>query len=398
MHGLKGKVREIVTNLNAQRNQGNSPRNISLRQYLAENYPDANGVGLTPGHLLSELDIDPQRTTVQELMSDADNAYLLPEFIRQGIARGMGLSQPPAPRSQSLTIVGQQNGGARYITPEVILDPISTGAVQGSYYRDLVVREEPVNNLAVTMPKIDLSDAAMVDSGEAATIEEGTITYESKTVKIRKRARGIGITYEAIMFNTISLVEVWFADLGRMLGAQLNRDAVNTIVDGDQDDGSEAAAVVGVADTGDGVTWYDIIRVAIHMGLLGRNTSQVIGGEAAALGWLNLPEVKNLVLGSPLMQTMVKSAVNLPRDLYISSAVGASKVVFNDPTASLVQLTAQALMVEFEKIVSKQLEKSYASIMTGFAKLNRNASVILDGSVAYSGHEFPSWMDSYQGA
>ena len=85
----------------------------------------------------------------------------------------------------------------------------------------------------------------------------------------------------------------------------------------------------------------------------------------------------------------------MPESLYVSNNVADDQLILNDPSLSIVQLTAMPLMTETEKIVSKQIEAAYTSIYTGFAKIQRTGSVIIDGSIAYSGHEFPSWMAPY---
>lgn len=394
-YGLKGKVRQIVGELDTMRGRSGRPRDISLRQYLAQNYQTGAGEPLQPGHLFAELGIDPQSTPVHELMNDPDARFLLPEIIRTGIARGMGLSRRGAVSHGP--VLTEANGGQHFVTPEVFLDPVMRGAVQGVFYPDLIVREEPVPEPTVSVPRIELSDAALAKSEEGVTIEEGSVSYSTKDVKLQKRAKGIKVTYEAIQFNTLSFVELFFQDLGRMLGATLNSDCVDVIVNGDQADGSEAAAVVGVEDTGEGITWLDVLRVAIQFSQLGRTGTSAIAASEAALKFLNLPEVKNRVQGSALMPVAMRSPVVLPENLYISNKVAANQLVIQDSSAALVQLTAQALMLETERIASKQLAGTFASIYTGFAKLQRNASIILDGSIAYASHGFPTWMTAFQG-
>lgn len=396
-NGLKGKVREIVRELDRlRRGDKQTPsRNISLRQYLAERFQQ------TPGHLFAEIGVSQHSTTVDQLMSDDDNKWLLPEILREGVLRGMGL----ALREQAETIrravvsqavTGEHDGGKRWIAPEIFMDPIMRGAVQSVFYPDLVVREIMVGQPTVTMPRIDLSDAALADSEEAATIEEGTVTYDDKTVKLSKKARGIKITYEAIKFNNLDLVALYFEDLGRILGSNLNGMAVLNLVNGDQDDGSEAAAVVGVEDTGDGFTYLDIARIWVRLSLLGRRSVAIIGNETTALQYLDLPEVKNKnQFGSALLSTNLKTPLPTDQDLYVSTKVPANKLVFVDTSAAQVQLTAWPLLVENERIVSKQIEGTFASIYTGFAKLQRNAAVVLDKSVAFSGNSFPAWMAPY---
>lgn len=402
-NGLKGKVKEIVLGMDAQRQDPERPRDIGLRQYMAENFTAEDNTPLGPEHLYSELGIDPQTTRVKDLMSDTDTAYLMPEIIRDGVRRGMGIAQrerqarlqAAIQQIASMAPVTSDGGRQRFISPDIFLDPVNRGIVQSTFYPDLTIREETVGGLTVTIPQIDLSDATLKDSGEAATIEEGSVVYGSKEVKISKKARGLKVTYEAIMFNSLSLSQIWFEDAGRMLGHSLNRLAVDAIVDGDQPAGAEAAAVVGVESTTDGITWFDLARVAIQGALIGRTYTQAIGNATTALNFINLDEMKRMFFGSPLLGTQLKTPLTMPESLYVDPTVADDQLVLNDPSVSLVQLTAMPLMTETEKIVSKQIEAAYTSIYTGFAKAHRTGSVIIDGSVAFSGAGFPAWMNPY---
>lgn len=393
-YGLKGKVREIVSQMNSQRETTTAAaRNVSLRQYLAEKYKTGSGESLTPAHLYQELNINPNTTTVQELYSNEDNKYLMSEIIRDGVAHGMAEVQAQAGRASHAPITSEAHpNGERFVSPEFRTQPIVDGATQGAYYRDLIVDEISVPTPDVTMPRLNLKDATLRDSNEAATIEEGTITYGSKKVTIPKKAKGIKITYEAIMFNPISLVSLYFTEIGRRLGVSLTNEAVRVIVDGDQPDGSEAAAVIGVIDPTKGYQYRDLLRVWVRMGLLGRGSTSVIGNEITAVDYLDIEEVKKRQAGNPTTAVVLKTPIPTSQDLYANLRVAPNQLVFQDSMASLVMLTAMALMVETEKIVSKQIEGSYASVMTGFAKLNRNASVIVDHSLPFATNGFPLWM------
>mgnify|MGYP003348452263 CR=1 FL=1 len=172
----------------------------------------------------------------------------------------------------------------------------------------------------------------------------------------------------------------------------MNNDAVTAIVNGEQSDLSEAATVIGVENTSNGITWLDYVRVAIRFGLIGQVGLQLIANETTGLNFLNLAEVKNRYQGSPLLGTQIRTPFQTPQDLFISSKVGSGKVVINDPSSSIVQLTAQPLMVETERIAMKQITGTIMSIYTGFAKIQRKASIVLDGTIAFSGNGFPSYM------
>lgn len=391
-NGLKGKVRQIVQEMHAIRTDRNAPRDISLREHLAASYEQS------PDHMFAELGVNPHSTTVQQLMQDDDNRYLLPEVMRQGMQRGMGVvarqeleALKRAFVSQS-PILSEGNGGARWISPEVWLDAHNRGNVQAGYYNDLIVRDEPVSQDSVNIPYFNLSDASAKDTDEAATIEESTVDYNSKKVVIKAKARGIKISYEAIMFNTLSLVSLFFEDFGRRFALALTADAVDTIISGDQADGSEAAAVIGVANAGT-FAYKDSLRVGIRFNQLGRTGLVAIGNEDMCLEYLDLPEVKNKQnTGASLMPIRFKSAVQTPEDLYASHKVPANKLAIVDTMVSLVKLTAQPLLFETERIIMKRLQGTAVSTITGFAKLQRNGSVVVDKSIAYAGNQFPAWM------
>lgn len=399
-HGLKGKVEEIVRSMDALRTHPEQPQNVTLREHLARNYSE-NGKPLTPEHLYSELGIHPNYTRVKDVYADKDTAFLMAEIVRDGVRRGLGEVQRQQMEAARRAIASfapatYDGGRERFMSPEVFTDPVRRGVVQSVFYPDLTVREEPVSQPTVTVPKIELSDATLKDTGEAATIEEGSVTYGSKDVKVKTKGRALKVSYESIQFNSLSLAQIWFEDAGRILGHTLNNMAVEAIADGDQEDGSEAAAVIGVANTTNGITWFDLARVAIQFGVIGRTGLQAIGNATTALNYINLDEVKNKQFpGAALLQTMVKTPLQMPEELYASLKVGANKLIIQDPSMSLVQLTAQSLMIETDKIIIKRLFENVASIMTGFAKLQRNASVVIDGSIAFSGAGFPAWMQPF---
>jgi hypothetical protein len=392
-YGFKGNVRPMIGLLNKIRQQKGD---ITLSQFVADNYTDGDKKPLSVNHLYADLGIDPRTTTVEQLTADEDSAVLMSEIMRDGARRGMGIAQRELAarlRQAQLTAVAD-NGNERFMSREVFLDPVMRGAVQSTFYPDLIIREESVSQMNVTVPKIELSDAELKDSAEAATIEEGTVTYGSKDVKLRKKARGFKVTYEAIRYNSLSLAQIWFEDAGRILGHSLNGMAVEGIINGDQADTSESAAVIGVADTAKKVQWIDIARVAIQFALLGRTGTQILGNATSALNFLNLDEVKNKQFpGAPLLATMLKTPLTMPEMLYVSTKVTGNKVVIQDPSASLVQLTSAPLLVENDKNIWKQIEGAVVSITTGFVKIQRNASVVIDGDITFAGNPFPTWMN-----
>lgn len=355
--GLAEKMVEIVNTLAEHRTKGTIPgvkRDLSLMEYVTAKYSLTDNTPVTYEHLLNELGVEPNRMTIDQLLS--------------------------API------------GTRYLVPEIIREAIRKGLRRAPIHPNLVRSEETVAQPTQTMPYINFSgDADMAVTGEAEQISEGTVSYGSKDVKIYKRARAIKITYEAIQFTTMNLVDVFFEDVGVRLGHTLDAMAIDTIINGDQGDGSESAPEIGVEDTTDGITYYDLLRLWVRGGLIGRNYNTILGNESGVLALMNLAEYKTKYSGAPYPLNVNIPIVQNP-NVFAHVNVPNSHLVVQDKNYGLIQLTALPLLVETEKIIMKQIEGTAASIMTGFAKLFRDSSVVIDGAKLFSSYGFPDWM------
>lgn len=405
MSGFKGNMRAIVRELDALRGHKEMPRDVTLRQFLADNTLNGGRGQLQPENLYSELGINPRVTTVKEMMADDDLKWLVYEFARAGIRNGMGITardELAALRKaiRSMAITGQQGGGTRWISPEVFLDPVQRGAIQAAFYNELVIREINVGNTKVTMPRIDLSDAQLMDSEEAATIEEGTVVYGDKDVKITKLAKGIKITDEAVMFNSVDFLMLWLEQLGRKFAAKLNGKAVTVLENGEQADLSENSAVIGVEDTDEGITYRDVLYAWVRMGLIGRLANTLVAGAAVSVDYLDLPAVRERQnAGGTLLPTTLRVPIPSSTDLFPASQAADDQMILTDPTVAMVQLTAQALRGESERFASKGLSGTYFTVYTGFAIVQRDGRVIIDRSLERTPgvNDFPSWFDADEG-
>lgn len=354
--GLKGKIAEISHNLNAARVKPQGGKDITLREYLAETFQTS------PEHLYHALGIDPNVATVDFLLTvDTDT---------------------------------------RWIVPEIFRDAIRLGFVQAPIYPALVASTESIAQPTLQMPSTNMSDAEPSDMGEAQTIAEGTVSYQSKSVKIKKQGIGLKISYEAIQYSSINLVSMFFQDMGTKLGRKLDNEAITILVSGDQADGSQSCANVGVASSSDKIKYKDIVKMFVRLSLLSRQSKALVGREAMINTLLNLSEFKDKTnVGGPLLGLNLRSPLPTQQDIFVNNTVASDKLLFVDTDRALVQLTSAPLLVESEKIINRQLNNTVATITTGFANIFRDARCLLDGGTAEGADGaaggFPTWMSSY---
>lgn len=332
-------------------------KDISLKQFLAATYGD----NYTPEKFYGEVGIDLNGMTVEKMLNTSDlTRYLFPEVFRDAIVRGLEYT------------------------------PI---------YGRLVTGEERIESTGLTMPKmdwttIDQEQIRLRDTNEGATITEGEImVWAEKTVNIKKKARGLKQTYESLMFTPIDLARVFFEELGVKLGADLDRDAILVLLNGDQANGSESAPVIG-ATTANTLTYRDISRAWTRFRRLGRNSSIMLASEADTLTILDMAEFQRTVgAGATTPSSVNLNVVNpLPssQDIYVTDAVTVGKLVLVDTARAMVQLTAMPLLIETERIVSRQLNGEYVSIITGFANIFKDGRLVLDYTTSLATNPGPT--------
>ncbi len=60
-----------------------------------------------------------------------------------------------------------------------------------------------------------------------------------------------------------------------------------------------------------------------------------------------------------------------------------------------MQVTAQPLLLEVEKIASRQMQGTWASIYTGFVNIQRNGRIVVDPTQDIDDAPWPAWMPPY---
>lgn len=287
----------------------------------------------------------------------------------------------------------------KWLVPELFRDSMRMGLRRTSMWPSLVAAEQNISQMSITMPQIEMSDADPRYVNEGETITTGTLSFNQKTVDIHKIGRGIKVPYEVLDYVSLDVVSIFFQDMGNQLGLSMDVLALETLLNGEQLNGSESAPVVGVGTAGT-KTYRDYLRVWIRMARLGRTPNTIIGGEEAALDTLDLPEFKTNTFGGtsaagvPSSSALkLKTPIPSNSNYFIHGNVPTDQEIILDPTSAMIKFNSKPLMVESEKIVSSQTDAWYATMTTGFAKLFTDSAVVVDKSLAFAGNGFPSEMN-----
>lgn len=322
--------------------------------------------------------------TLKGALADVYGDEMTPERFYRDLGIDLG----------GMTVEKMLNTGelTRWLFPELFRDAILRGLTYTPFYGTLVAAEETINSTGITMPAMDFTtvdpnELRLRDLNEGATITESQIiAWSEKQVTIKKKARGLRQTYESIMFTPIDLAAIYFEELGTQLGADLDAELVDVALNGDQADGSAAAPVIGVT-TANTLTYADLARAWIRFRKIGRNSTVMLMAEDEALTILSLPEYQrtinatgNVPQQGGFQPPTLNIANPLPtsQDILIHDSMAEGKIVLIDVARAFIQLTAMPLLIESDKIVSRQLNGEYVSIITGFANIFNDGRMVID--------------------
>lgn len=327
---------------------------VTLSSHLAANYP---GIGMEK--LYQELNINPASATLASILDRPDESV-------------------------------------RWLVPEIFRDAIRLGFINSPIHKDFIIREEAAPQPTQIMPYWDMTllpnQPQTIGAGES--IPMGVIKFGQKTVRINKAGIGIEITDEAIQYTNISLLSIFLADVGVKLGSTLSKQAIDVLINGEQADGSAAAGVVGTETMGT-IGFADMVKVFTRGSLRNRKWIRTIGNENMVNTLMNTPafmERQTNPWGRPQLTLNTKTKTTYEIDVYTHGSVPDGDLIMVDPDVTMVQLTAQPLRVESERIVQRQISGTYATITTGFAIVFGDGRVILTKNENFASQPWPTFL------
>ena len=270
---------------------------------------------------------------VEKFFKTAQSAVLFPEYIARAVKAGM-----------------EEANVLPYITAtETVID--------GMDYRSI---------LSVPEEERELKQVA-----EGASIPQTTVRTRDNLVKLHKRGRMLVASYEAIRFQKLDLFSVTLRQIGAQIGRMLLEDAVDVIVNGDGN--GNPAKVSSVAQAGK-LTYEDL--VAFWNDFEPYQLNALLVGTDTLPKLLDLRQMRDPEAGLDFHGTG-RMVTPMGAKVLRSSAVPAGKILGLDKNYALEMVKAGDVMVEYDKIIDRQLERAAITTISGYAKIFEDASRVL---------------------
>ena len=233
---------------------------------------------------------------------------------------------------------------------------------------------------------LDYRSIASVPSDDEKTlkrVEEGAVipTTEIRTqenlVKLHKRGRMLVASYEAIRFQRLDLFSVTLRQIGAYIARMHLEDAIEVLKNGDGNNNAADTYQVGtdpIGGTAGTLSYEALLDFWSQFDPYTMNTMLV--SRDVMLKMLKLEEFQNPLTGLNFQGTGTLSTP-MGAKLLRTSAMPAGTIIGLDKNYALEQICGSEVMVEYDKLIDRQMERAAITSISGFAKPYQEASKVL---------------------
>ena len=276
---------------------------------------------------------------VEKFFHTTDSSVLFPEFVSRVVKQGMESD----------------------ILPEITATVTN---FDGMDYRSIT-----------SVPTDDEKELKLV--GEGASIPTTSIRTQENLVKLHKRGRMLVASYEAIRFQRLDLFSVTLRQIGAYIARMHLEDAIDVIMNGDGNGNAAESFAIGDSAIGGtkGTLSYDAL-LAFWAQFDPYTMNTILVPNDVMLKMLKMEEFQNPLTGLNFQGTGSLSTP-LGAKLLRTSAMSAGKLIGLDKNYALERINGSDVLVEYDKLIDRQIERAAITSISGFAKPYEAASKVL---------------------
>ena len=278
---------------------------------------------------------------VEKFFSTMDSAVLFPEYIARTVRQGI-----------------EENN----ILPNIIA---TTTVIDSMDYRSIY--SNPTDD-----------DKELKEVEEGGTIPETQVKTKDHLVNLTKRGRMLVASYEALRFQKLDLFSVMLRQIGAHIQKQQLQDAVNVIINGDGNDNAAIQYAVGtdpISGTSGTLNYEQLVEFWGQFDPYTMNT--ILCSTKTMTKLLKIPELQNPMTGLNFQGTG-KPGTPLGAQLHRTGAVADDVIIGLDNRYALELVRAGDVLVEYDKLIDRQLERAAITSISGFGKICDGAAAVLN--------------------
>ena len=279
-------------------------------------------------------------STVEKFFRTMDSAVLFPEYIARAVRQGM-----------------EEND----ILPAITA---TTTVIDSMDYRSIY-------------SETDDESTGMKAVAEGAEIPATQVKTKDHLINLTKRGRMLVASYEAVRFQKLDLFSVMLRQIGSYIQKMQLADAVDVLVNGDGNNNAAQVLEVGTSPISGsaGTLGYD--QMVEFWGQFDPYTlNGFLCNSQMMTKMLKVPELQNPLTGLNFQGTG-KLSTPLGAQLHRTGCVEDGMIIGIDSRYALELVRAGDVLVEYDKLIDRQLERAAITSISGFGKICDGAVKVL---------------------
>lgn len=264
------------------------------------------------------------------------------------------------------------------LSPELFLDTILMANLNAMVTHNFVT-EIPIDRGEITIRTFE--DAGQVyEVAPGGTIPDDQGTLVRRTHYVKKIARGLGWTYEEQQRTPFPLIQIDLQRLGMRMALKEDLDVLNTlrtgipaqVQNGLQPAAAAVATPVSVSQSntgGSGVTagnlvFADLVNLLTDIANRNYHADFCVMSPVSYSKFLLISQVSNYLNAGPMASKVLETGVIshfLGMDIYLTKQMPDNELLGGQKGFAGVKFVEQNLLLEEEKIISKQIERCQVS-------------------------------------
>ena len=280
-------------------------------------------------------------SAVESFFRTMDSAVLFPEYIARTVRQGMEENDILPAITATTTVIDSMDYRSIYSVP--------------------------------TAAELELKAVE-----EGGLIPETEIKTKEHLVSLSKRGRMLVASYEAIRFQKLDLFSVMLRQIGSYIQKQQLADAVQVLTNGDGNENAAAVYTVGtspISGTQGNLTYNQLVEFWGQFDPYTMNT--MLCSTATMTQLLKIAELQNPLTGLNFQGTG-KPGSPLGAQIHRTSAVTDGVIIGLDNRYALEMVRAGDVLVEYDKLIDRQLERAAITSISGFGKICTGAACVLN--------------------
>lgn len=262
--------------------------------------------------------------------------------------------------------------------PEYVARAVRQGMEETDILPQITAAETRVSGMdyrsIASTPGDEAKELKRVEEG--AVIPETRVKAQENLVRLHKRGRMLVASYEAIQFQRLDLFSVTLRQIGAYINRMHAADAIDVLMNGDGNNNAAQVFTVGngpISGTAGTLSYDALVDFWSQFAPYALNTL-VVGDAMADI--LKLKEMQDGTAGLTFQGTG-KLVTPMGATLVRSSAVPAGTILGLDKNYALELVRASDVLVEYDKLIDRQLERAAITSISGFAKIFQDAAKVL---------------------